>query len=180
MLSKSRQKQLNKAVVDCIIDDSLPFTAFTKPGMMNLLKTFDSRYRPPSRFTIASRVGEAYYQYVAQVKVCQWRTRHGDVALPLDVWVPPLSSRVHRIDFVCLKIISWERTLMLTLSCVIWQHVRGNRCTGFYRGRLTIKRHGRMPRGVRRVHLSQFSTGDDHKVWNSMYKDIAFRFYAVS
>ena len=28
-LSKSRQKELNPAVVDCIIDDMLPFTAFT-------------------------------------------------------------------------------------------------------------------------------------------------------
>ncbi|CAF4013562.1 unnamed protein product [Rotaria magnacalcarata] len=50
-----RQKQLDEAIVDCIIDDSLPFTMFTKLGMINLLKSFEPRYEPPSRFTIASR-----------------------------------------------------------------------------------------------------------------------------
>jgi hypothetical protein len=68
-LSKTRKKQLDKAIVDCVIDDSLPFTTFMKPGMINLLETFDSRYEPPSRFTIASRVGTTYHQYVDQVKV---------------------------------------------------------------------------------------------------------------
>ena len=68
-LSKSRQKELNQAVIDCIIDDMLPFTAFTKPGMLNLIKTFDARYQPPSRFTVASRVGDAYYKYIDHVKV---------------------------------------------------------------------------------------------------------------
>lgn len=68
-LPKLRQKELDKAIVDCIIDDSLPFTTFTKPGMMNLLKTFDSRYKPPSRFTIASRVDKIYHKYVDDVKV---------------------------------------------------------------------------------------------------------------
>jgi hypothetical protein len=68
-LPKSRQKELNQAIVDCVIDDMLPFTAFAKPGMLNLIKTFDARYQPPSRFTIASRVGNAYYTYIDQVKV---------------------------------------------------------------------------------------------------------------
>jgi hypothetical protein len=68
-LPKVRQKQLDEAIVDCIIDDSLPFTTFMKPGMMNLIKTFDSRYKPPSRFTIASRVDDTYHKYVEQVKV---------------------------------------------------------------------------------------------------------------
>ncbi|CAF3687586.1 unnamed protein product [Rotaria socialis] len=36
-LPKIRQKQLDKAIVDCVIDDSLPFTTFTKSGM-TLLK----------------------------------------------------------------------------------------------------------------------------------------------
>ncbi|CAF3053233.1 unnamed protein product [Rotaria sp. Silwood2] len=68
-LSKTRTKELDKAIVDCIIDDSLPFTTFMKSGMVNLLKTFDSRYEPPSRFTIASRVGDAYHEYIDQVQV---------------------------------------------------------------------------------------------------------------
>jgi len=68
-LPKTRRKQLDQAIVDCIIDDSLPFTTFMKPGMMNLIQTFDSRYKPPSRFTIASRIEDAYHEYVNQVKV---------------------------------------------------------------------------------------------------------------
>ncbi|CAF1408103.1 unnamed protein product, partial [Rotaria sp. Silwood1] len=67
-LPKIRQKQLDKAIVDCIIDDSLPFTTFTKSGMINLLKTFDPRYEPPSRFTIVSRVDDIYHKYVDEVK----------------------------------------------------------------------------------------------------------------
>jgi hypothetical protein len=69
ILPRSRQKQLDKAVVDCIIDDSLPFTTFRKSGMANLLQTFEPNYKPPSRFTIASRVGDAYQKYIIQVKV---------------------------------------------------------------------------------------------------------------
>jgi hypothetical protein len=68
-LPKIRQKELDKAIVDCIIDDSLPFTTFMKSGMINLLKTFDPRYGPPSRFTIASRVHDIYHKYVEEVKV---------------------------------------------------------------------------------------------------------------
>jgi hypothetical protein len=68
-LPKNRKKQLDQAVVDCIIDNSLPFTTFMKPGMINLLKTFDPRYEPPSRFTIASQVDDAYHKYVDEVKV---------------------------------------------------------------------------------------------------------------
>ena len=40
-----------------------------KADMLNLIKTFDSRYEPPSQFTIASRVGDIYRQYADQVKV---------------------------------------------------------------------------------------------------------------
>jgi hypothetical protein len=69
ILPKTRQKQLDKAVLDCIIDDSLPFTTFMRPGMVNLLQTFEPQYKPPSRFTIASRVGDTYHKYVDQVKV---------------------------------------------------------------------------------------------------------------
>ena len=68
-ISKTRQKQLDKTTTDCIIDDSLSFTTFIEVGMLNLIKTFDSQYEPPSQFTIASRVGDIYRQYVDQVKV---------------------------------------------------------------------------------------------------------------
>jgi len=64
-----RKKELDKAIVDCIIDDSLPFTTFMKQGMINLLKTFEPRYEPPSRFTIANRVNDIYQTYINQVKV---------------------------------------------------------------------------------------------------------------
>ena len=68
-LSKAGKQQLDKAIVDCTIDDSLLFTTFMKSGMVNLLKTFDSEYESPSRFTIASRVGDVYHEYVDRVKV---------------------------------------------------------------------------------------------------------------
>ena len=71
-IPKTRQQQLNKALIDCIIDDSLPFTTFMKLGMVNLIKTFDSRYDPSSWFTITSRVVDIYHDYVDQVKV-SWR-----------------------------------------------------------------------------------------------------------
>ena len=69
LFQRPRKQQLDKAIVDCIIDDSLPFTTFMKSGMANLLKTFDSEYEPPSRFTIASQVGDVYFEYVDRVKV---------------------------------------------------------------------------------------------------------------
>lgn len=68
-LSRARRKELDEAIVDCVIDDALPFTAFSKPGMLNLIRTFDSRYEPPSRFTIASRLTDTYHAYVDEVKV---------------------------------------------------------------------------------------------------------------
>ena len=85
ILSKARRRELDQAVIDCIIDDSLPFTSFSKPGMVNLIRTLDSRYRPPSRFTIASRVGDEYYKYVGQVKVSQSQARHGNANPLADV-----------------------------------------------------------------------------------------------
>ncbi|CAF1203356.1 unnamed protein product [Adineta steineri] len=63
---KACRKELDKTILVCIIDVSLPFTTFTKSGMINLLQTFDSRYDPPNRFTIASRVGDAYHDYMEQ------------------------------------------------------------------------------------------------------------------
>jgi len=68
-LPKIRQKELDKAIVDCIIGDSLPFTTFIKSDMINLLKTFNPQYKPPNRFTIASRVHDIYHKYVDEVKV---------------------------------------------------------------------------------------------------------------
>ena len=68
-LPKIRQNQLHTAIVDCIIDDSLPFTTFIKFRMLSLLKTFDSRYEPPSRFTISYRLGDIYHKYADEVKV---------------------------------------------------------------------------------------------------------------
>lgn len=68
-LSKARKKQLDQAIIDCIIDDSLAFTTFSKSGMLNLLRTFDSRYKPPSRFTISSQINDVYHTYVQELKV---------------------------------------------------------------------------------------------------------------
>ncbi|CAF4032008.1 unnamed protein product, partial [Rotaria sordida] len=83
-LPKIRQEQLDKAIVDCIIDDSLPFTTFMKSGMINLLKTFDSRYEPPSRFTIASQVDKIYHKYVVDVKALLKRAPR--IAFTADIW----------------------------------------------------------------------------------------------
>ncbi|CAF4210816.1 unnamed protein product, partial [Adineta steineri] len=82
ILSKARRKEFDKAILDCIIDDSLPFTTFTKSGMINLLKTFDPRYDPPSRFTIASRVGDAYHDYMEQIILKQMPA----IAFTADIW----------------------------------------------------------------------------------------------
>ncbi|CAF4226020.1 unnamed protein product, partial [Rotaria sordida] len=83
-LPKIRQEQLDKAIVDCIIDDSLPFTTFMKSGMINLLKTFDPRYEPPSRFTIASQVDKIYHKYVVDVKALLKRAPR--IAFTADIW----------------------------------------------------------------------------------------------
>lgn len=69
VLSKERKKQLDEALLNAIINDGLPFTTFSKAGILNLIHTLDSRYQPPSRTTIASRIANAYYEYIDQVKV---------------------------------------------------------------------------------------------------------------
>ena len=68
-LSKDRKKQMDQAIIGYIIDDSLPFTTFMRPRMINLIRIIDPRYEPSSRFSIASRVKDAYNKYVDQVKV---------------------------------------------------------------------------------------------------------------
>ncbi|CAF4382551.1 unnamed protein product [Rotaria sp. Silwood2] len=81
-LPKIRQKQLNKAIFDCIIDDSLPFTTFMKSGMIKLLKTFEPQYEPPSRFTIASQVDKIYHKYVDEILL----KRAPRIAFTADIW----------------------------------------------------------------------------------------------
>lgn len=59
------KKELDEAVMNAIINDGLPFTTFSKPGILNLIHTFESWYQPPSRTTIASRIANAYYEYMS-------------------------------------------------------------------------------------------------------------------
>jgi hypothetical protein len=68
-LSKVRREQLDTALLNCIVDDGLPFTTFSKPGMANLLTTFEPNYRPPDRHTLSDRVTDIYEAYISDLKV---------------------------------------------------------------------------------------------------------------
>lgn len=62
-----RIKELDEALVNCVIEDARPFGDFSKPGMVNFLKIALPGYTPPERHTVTIRLAKKYKKYRSQL-----------------------------------------------------------------------------------------------------------------
>ena len=54
-MNSSEKKLIDDAVLECIFDDSRPFSDFCKPGMRKLFKVLKPGYKPMSKQTVRKR-----------------------------------------------------------------------------------------------------------------------------
>lgn len=63
VISPSRIKELNKALIDCIIRDKRPIDDFHKPGMLKFLNALIPGYKPPEIHVIAKEISRILKKY---------------------------------------------------------------------------------------------------------------------
>ena len=62
-ITPARKKELDEAIVNCIIQDSRTFNDFSKPGMREFLNKVVPNYTPPHRTTISKKLKTKYSEY---------------------------------------------------------------------------------------------------------------------
>lgn len=77
-------KEINQALIHCIIKDSRPFCDFSKPGMMHFLSVVLPGYKPPHRRTIERNIQRVYKSY--KKKLIDYLKTKSDVCLTTDMW----------------------------------------------------------------------------------------------
>ena len=66
VISPSRIRELNKALIDCIIRDKRPIDDFHKPGMLEFLNVLVPGYKPPEIHVIAKEISRRLKKYRKQ------------------------------------------------------------------------------------------------------------------
>ena len=94
-ISNERRAELNRAAINCIIDDALPFGAFHRRGMREFLSAAIPGYMGPDRRTVQLHLSSMYKKHRATL-----RKILGDVpwiTLTADTWM-----NCRRRRFICL------------------------------------------------------------------------------
>jgi len=128
--SSSRWRALTDSVCYCLAKDMLPFDAVTDPGFRHMLHTFEPRYIPPDRTTIARHYMPELYEREKEKVVSAMASGLQHFAITTDGW----SSRANH-SYVSLTVHyineQWElcsHLLETTESSV--SHTAANLATG--------------------------------------------------
>lgn len=100
----ARKREIDNAVLNCIIDGGLPFSLFNHDAVINLFSFLEPGYKPPDRRTLSSRLFNQYQQHILDLK--SLLPHIGPVAFTSDVWkdvsghhIISLSLHTFSIDF---------------------------------------------------------------------------------
>ena len=66
-LDPKSSKELNEAIIECIVEDSRPFGDFRKSGMRKLFEKILPGFVPWHRFTVAKKLKNFYKSYKAEL-----------------------------------------------------------------------------------------------------------------
>ena len=83
-ISPQQRKELNEAVISCIIKDSRSFDDFRKKGMLEFLNKAIPGYVPPHRLTVREHIIRRYQQHKKNLRKVFAKVQ--EVALTCDVW----------------------------------------------------------------------------------------------
>lgn len=79
-----KKKLVDQIIFDCIVDDSMAFGAFNKPGMTKLLAALAPGYKAPSRQRCARNLRKMHKEFLVKLKrVLAVPTK---IALTSDLW----------------------------------------------------------------------------------------------
>ena len=80
----AKKKLFDQVIFDCIVDDSMEFGAFNKPGMTRLLEVMAPSYKAPSRQRCARNLRKIHKIFLVELKkVLAMPT---SIALTSDLW----------------------------------------------------------------------------------------------
>lgn len=94
-ISTERKKQLDSALISCIIHDSRSFDDFRKNGMRQFLSIAVPGYMPPHRSTVKATIIKLYRQHRDLLKLVL--SKPPEIALTSDVW-----KNSNGTYFICL------------------------------------------------------------------------------
>jgi len=94
-ISLEKKKELNDAVISCIIKDSRSFNDFRKSGMRGFLAIAVTGFTPPHRATIKNHLQQRYLQHRERLRVLF--SEVPAIALTSDMW-----KNSRGIHFICL------------------------------------------------------------------------------
>ena len=94
-LTPERQRLLQAAIIDCIIQDGRAFSDFDREGMKNFLSLALPGFKPPHRTTVRRRLTDRYAEYRYSLRQILPNLRW--IALTTDIWLSP-----RRIHYICL------------------------------------------------------------------------------
>lgn len=80
----NKKKLFDQMIFDCIVDDSMAFGAFNKPGMVKLFAAMTPDYKVPSRQRCARNLRKMHKQFLGDLKKVLEMPRH--IALTSDLW----------------------------------------------------------------------------------------------
>jgi hypothetical protein len=83
-ITPARKKELDDAIINCIIQDSRTFNDFSKPGMKEFLNKVLPNYKPPHRTTIAKKMKTKYTQY--RKMLIQVLSDVDNISITTDMW----------------------------------------------------------------------------------------------
>ncbi|CAF4852232.1 unnamed protein product, partial [Rotaria sp. Silwood1] len=83
-LSQQRKREIDEALLQCIIGAGLPYSMFNHSSVIHFLKVLIPEYTPPDRHTLSSRIINEYHQYISDLKSVLPHVR--PIAFASDIW----------------------------------------------------------------------------------------------
>ena len=99
LISPEKEKEIDKALADCVIEDVLPFGTFQKSGMLKVPNLLEPGYIPQKRQTVSKQLSKRYKEYIKALIIFLKNIKH--LALTADMW-----KNKHQVTFWVSRYIS--------------------------------------------------------------------------
>lgn len=91
-LPLARKREIDDALIRCIVQASLPYQLFNQSALIQFLQTLVPGYKPPDRHTISHYVVDQYYEHVHDLK--SLLPHLGPLAFTSDMWTDVSSNQI--------------------------------------------------------------------------------------
>ncbi|CAF2094555.1 unnamed protein product [Rotaria magnacalcarata] len=83
-LAVPRKREIDEAVLNCIVEGGLPFNLFNHDAIIKLLDLLEPGYKPPDRGTLSLRLHNQYHHHILDLKSVL--PHIGPIAFTSDLW----------------------------------------------------------------------------------------------